>query len=58
MIRLGLVSAILPELSLAEVLELCARERFACVELMCWPAGRGPRSSPSSSASVCPSAPC
>jgi sugar phosphate isomerase/epimerase len=43
MIRLGLVSAILPELSLAEVLELCARERLACVELMCWPAGRAER---------------
>jgi sugar phosphate isomerase/epimerase len=43
MIRLGLVSAILPELSLAEVLELCARERFECVELMCWPVGRADR---------------
>ena len=29
MIRLGLVSAILPELSLAEVLDVCAKERFA-----------------------------
>ena len=43
MIRLGLVSAILPDLSLAEVLEVCATERFACVELMCWPVGRADR---------------
>ena len=43
MIRLGLVSAILPELSLGEVLDLCARERFDCVELMCWPVGRADR---------------
>ena len=43
MIHLGVVSAILPELSLAEVLDVCARERFACVELMCWPVGRAER---------------
>ena len=43
MIRLGVVSAILPELSLAEVLDVCAREGFACVELMCWPVGRADR---------------
>ena len=43
MIRLGLVSAILPELSLAKVLEVCVRERFDCVELMCWPVGRADR---------------
>jgi sugar phosphate isomerase/epimerase len=43
MIRLGLVSAILPELSLAEVLEVCAKERLDCVELMCWPFGPADR---------------
>ena len=43
MIRLGLVSAILPELSLAEVLDVCVRERLDCVELMCWPVGRADR---------------
>jgi sugar phosphate isomerase/epimerase len=43
MIRLGLVSAILPELSLAEVLDVCARERLDSVELMCWPVGRADR---------------
>lgn len=43
MIRLGLVSAILPELSLAEVLDVCAKERLDCVELMCWPVGPADR---------------
>lgn len=39
MIKLGLVSAILPELSLQEVLDVCTREGYDCVELMCWPHG-------------------
>lgn len=41
--HLGFVSAILPELSLAEVLAWARREKFACVEVMCWPAGRAER---------------
>ncbi len=41
--KLGFVSAILPELSLEEVFEFAAMERFACVELMCWPKGRAER---------------
>jgi sugar phosphate isomerase/epimerase len=41
--KLGFVSAILPELKLQEVLEFAARERFACVEVMCWPVGRAER---------------
>ena len=41
--KLGFVSAILPELSLEEVLAFAAAERFACVEAMCWPAGRAER---------------
>ena len=40
---LGFVSAILPELSLGEVLAFARREKFACVEVMCWPAGRAER---------------
>jgi sugar phosphate isomerase/epimerase len=40
---LGLVSAILPELSLEEVLEFAAAERLACVEVMCWPVGKAER---------------
>ena len=41
--QLGFVSAILPELSLDEVLAFARRENFACVELMCWPAGKAER---------------
>lgn len=43
MLKLGFVSAILPDLSLGEVLEFAASEGFACVELMCWPVGRAER---------------
>jgi sugar phosphate isomerase/epimerase len=42
-IRLGLVSAILPELSLEQVLKVCAQEGYECVEVMCWPKGRAER---------------
>ncbi len=35
--NLGFVSAILPDLSLEEVLAYAAYEGFACVEVMCWP---------------------
>ncbi|HXG10404.1 MAG TPA: sugar phosphate isomerase/epimerase [Gemmataceae bacterium] len=41
--QLGFVSAILPELSLEEVLAFAADEGFACVELMCWPPGAADR---------------
>ncbi len=41
--RLGFVSAILPELSLDEVLEFAAEEAFECVEVMCWPLGKAER---------------
>jgi len=41
--KLGFVSAILPELSLPEVLAFAAAERFACVEIMCWPVGKAER---------------
>lgn len=41
--KLGFVSAILPDLSLNEVLEFARAERFACVELMCWPVGKAER---------------
>ncbi len=41
--QLGFVSAILPDLTLAEVLAFAADEGFACVELMCWPAGGADR---------------
>src|SRR4051794_27976852 len=41
--KLGFVSAILPELNLEQVLAFAAAERFDCVELMCWPAGKAER---------------
>lgn len=41
--RLGFVSAILPDLSLDEVLAFAADEGFACVEVMCWPPGAADR---------------
>ncbi len=41
--KLGFVSAILPELSLDEVLAFAAAEGFSCVELMCWPTGKAER---------------
>lgn len=43
MITLGFVSAILPDLSLEEVVEFAAAEGFDCVELMCWPKGKAER---------------
>ena len=41
--KLGFVSAILPELALEDVLAFAGAEGFACVELMCWPQGRAER---------------
>lgn len=37
--KLGFVSAILPELSLEDVLAFASQEGFGCIEIMCWPAG-------------------
>lgn len=41
--RLGFVSAILPEVSLDDLLTFAAAEGFECVELMCWPRGKAER---------------
>lgn len=41
--QLGFVSAILPELSLAEVLHFAREQNFRCVEVMCWPQGKAER---------------
>lgn len=41
--KLGFMSALLPDLSLEEVLAFAAAEKFACVELMCWPPGKADR---------------
>jgi sugar phosphate isomerase/epimerase len=42
-VKLGLVSAILPELTLDELLAYAAREGFDCLEVMCWPVGQAER---------------
>ncbi len=41
--KLGFVSAILPEMPLVEVLEFGSSAGFSCVELMCWPRGMAER---------------
>jgi len=41
--KLGFVSAILPELSLEQALHFAHAEHFACVEAMCWPVGKAER---------------
>ncbi len=41
--QLGFVSAILPDLTLDEVVQFASSEGFACVELMCWPKGKAER---------------
>lgn len=43
MLKAGFVSAILPDLSLEEVLRFAHAEGFDCVELMCWPKGKAER---------------
>ena len=43
MIKLGLVSAILPGLSFEEVIDYSAQAGFVCVELCCWPKGKAAR---------------
>jgi sugar phosphate isomerase/epimerase len=41
--KLGFVSAILPDVSLEEVLRFAQEEQFDCVEMMCWPKGAAER---------------
>jgi sugar phosphate isomerase/epimerase len=41
--QLGFVSAILPDLSLAEVARFAAETGYTCVELMCWPVSKAER---------------
>jgi sugar phosphate isomerase/epimerase len=42
-LQLGFVSAILPELSLEQLLMFADDNRFQCVEAMCWPVGKAER---------------
>ncbi|MBM3823993.1 MAG: sugar phosphate isomerase/epimerase [Verrucomicrobia bacterium] len=41
--KLGVVSAILPELTLEQWVDFAAEEGFDCIELMCWPVGKAER---------------
>ena len=41
--KLGFVSAILPDLSLEEVLAFAGSTGYRCVEVMCWPSGKAER---------------
>lgn len=41
--KLGFVSAILPDLSLEDVLRFAAETGYQCVEVMCWPVGKAER---------------
>jgi sugar phosphate isomerase/epimerase len=41
--KLGFVSAILPEIPLEEVTSFASEESFECVELMCWPVSKAER---------------
>jgi sugar phosphate isomerase/epimerase len=43
MIQLGFASAILPDMSLEEVLQLAAEIGYDCVEVMCWPVSKAER---------------
>ena len=41
--KLGFVSAILPDLSLEDVLSRAEKIGYECVEVMCWPVGKAER---------------
>ena len=43
MMKLGFVSAILPDSTLEEVFETASRLQYDCIELMCWPVGKSER---------------
>jgi sugar phosphate isomerase/epimerase len=42
-VKLGLLTAAFPDLTLPEVAEWAAGEGFQALEIACWPAGRGER---------------
>lgn len=43
MLKLGFVTAILPELTLEEIAEFAAQNGYSCIEVMCWPKGKAER---------------
>jgi sugar phosphate isomerase/epimerase len=42
-VQLGFVTAILPDLSLAEVAQFAKETGYSCIEVMCWPIGKADR---------------
>jgi sugar phosphate isomerase/epimerase len=43
MMKLGFVTAILPDLTLSEVADFAAQQGYSCIEVMCWPKGKAER---------------
>jgi len=43
MLDLGFVSAILAEKSFKDIIEFASKNKFKCVEIMCWPEGKAER---------------
>jgi sugar phosphate isomerase/epimerase len=43
MIKLGFVSAILPDLTFEKVISFAGETGYSCVEIMCWPVGKAER---------------
>lgn len=41
--KLGFVSAILPELTFEQIIDQAAEHHYRCVEICCWPAGKAER---------------
>ena len=41
--KLGFFTAILPDLSFEQVLDFAAQNKFACLEVACWPSGKAER---------------
>jgi sugar phosphate isomerase/epimerase len=41
--KLGFFTAILPDLSFEQILDFAAQEKFSCLEVACWPAGKAER---------------
>lgn len=41
--KIGFVSAILPELDLEDVVDFASSNEFQCIEVMCWPSGKAER---------------
>jgi sugar phosphate isomerase/epimerase len=41
--KLGFMTAILPDLTLKQIVTFAAREGFSCLEVMCWPVGKAER---------------